>query len=219
MRFVLAGLVLAGALLDGASSGPTANGGSGRAVDGAKSVQLSSYLAGCALGEGESVTLSVAGRTRTFEGRFGLATSWWSRAASLEEERWVTACLLARTNLFGRKVFVAMRGAHPNLRSAAESPDEHTVQEGAFYGNLFAEPPTTYACRGDHPPGSSDALAHRVCAERDGSASRTRCGFVDMGRCSDVCELEASSGYYRRCRGGADVHDEVITVYLARRAE
>ena len=220
MRLALTGLLFAGVLFDGAPSGEGAR-RKGAPVDARsqRSVQLTTYMVSCALGEGESLTLPVADETRSFEGRFGLAKTWWSGHVSLEDQRWMTACLLARTNLFGRKVLVSLRGAHPNLRTGAGTPEPRSIEEGAFYGNLFAEAERAYACLGAREPANSPELASRVCAEQEGSSSRTRCGFVYAGRCSDVCELDPSGSFHRRCSGGGRLYDEVITVHLPRASE
>lgn len=172
---------------------------------------LVSYLAGCALDRDDSIVLSPNGVAEKHDGYFGLASSWKTSTPTEEEQRWLSACLLARTNAFGRKVFVQLRGAHPKLGMPVEAP---AVEEGAFYGDVFQKPAVMYACEGERR-GTSAALADRVCADRDGDGTKTRCGFVYEGRCSDVCERDPSTGYYRRCRGGERRYEEVVTVYLA----
>ncbi len=213
MRLALISALLAGALCVGYLRRTPSDHRERPAARGRQEAELSKYLASCALGEGESIVLSIDAELRTFRGQFGLARTWWSGTVTRREQRWTTACLLARTNLFERRVLVSMRGAHPGLRSHEGGEGTHTVQEGAFYGDIFDEPSRVYACRGARASASA-ALADRVCTEPEGTSSRTRCGFIDAGACSDVCELDAEGGYYRRCRGGAELYDEVTTVYL-----
>lgn len=210
MRLALAVALLSSALLDGTP---------GRAVNAPRKVEseeLGRYLAGCALGEGESITLDVGGKKKVFRGQFGFAADFWSGTPSVEEQRWMTACLAARTNLWGERVLVALRGPHPGSKSATTPAGELTVQEGAFFGNLFGSPARAFACTGEHEADASPDLARRVCSEPEGSSTRTRCGFAYAGRCADVCELDRATGAYLRCRGRGEIYDEVLTVYLAR---
>jgi hypothetical protein len=83
-------------------------------------------------------------------------TTWWGSGTCDETcQRWVSACVLARTNAYGVHVEISMRApadAPQAVKDAlAVSPDEraaYTLREGAYYGNIFATTPTT-------PPPSS----------------------------------------------------------------
>jgi len=76
-------------------------------------------------------------------------TSWWESGKCDEScQRWVSACVLARTNAYGVKVGISMR-APPDapqkikdaLATTQAEVDEFCLPEGAFYGNIFATTP------------------------------------------------------------------------------
>jgi hypothetical protein len=91
--------------------------------------------------------------------------SSWGESGTCDEscQRWVSACVLARTNAYGVHVEISMRapGVAPpgheaqfaRIRQAlAATPSEvaeFSLREGAFYGNIFASAPV------DPPPSSS----------------------------------------------------------------
>lgn len=73
------------------------------------------YLTECALPAGASVGWkSRAGDLYTFHGKVGLCPEWETDKPSQACLGYVTACLLARNNAFGRSVMVSMRGEDPN---------------------------------------------------------------------------------------------------------
>jgi hypothetical protein len=185
-----------------------------------------SYIVSCALDPGAQLVLQAGGQRFTFLGGIGLAPAWRFHVPTEAERRWVTACVLARTNLFGVQVALSLRGSHPRLSPSTLEPARYTLVEGAFYGDLFAPAgPQLYAC---------DALVRdldlalstqdqRACVMSD-DGKATRCGFTYAGRCS-VLDLGAGEpacrtlvGPHASCKAGrvtlAPRFDEVITVYL-----
>ncbi|QDE93490.1 hypothetical protein BHS06_33400 [Myxococcus xanthus] len=73
------------------------------------------YLTECALPPGAAVEwTSRAGDTYTFPGEVGLCPEWERDKPSQACLGYVTACLLARNNAFGRRVMVSMRGEDPS---------------------------------------------------------------------------------------------------------
>jgi hypothetical protein len=87
-------------------------------------------------------------------------TTWWGSGNCKEScQRWVSACVLARTNAYGVHVDISLR-APPNapqaIKNALSVSDEeratYTLREGAYYGNLFATTPTTGAPVGGNGP-------------------------------------------------------------------
>ena len=82
--------------------------------------ELLTYTVGCALPAGERLVGEHHGVQYEFEGEIGLAPGWASRALQVSEQRWISACLLARVNAHGQSVEISMRGAHP---VAAGRPD------------------------------------------------------------------------------------------------
>ena len=152
-------------------------------------------------------------------------------------QRWLSACLLARTNAYGERVAISMRApddapvAIQNvLATTAEEEAEFGVREGAYYGNLFqtyrdasgriVNNPVFFACAG---PGSNiPYITRRFCSSQGADGVITNTG---------VCE--PTPGHVSACNGtvaeGAAVQDcfapssglvpdtryhEVITVYV-----
>jgi hypothetical protein len=208
-------------------------------IDDAEGRSLLAYVVNCAFDWETKVAVGMDGKTALFEGGIGLATAWAERALTRGEERWVTACLLAHANALGRKVPLSLRGSHPALATTTDEELEFTVEEGAYYGNLFdrkSDKPEVLACSGmsaEDPCANvkSKWLVDRLCA--DGSASESACGFFVVGSCfsSDsaalrACNYAGPSGY-RDCFPKAHEADaafsrsektagyaEVITVFL-----
>ena len=48
-----------------------------------------------------------------FYGAFGFSPAWTERALDIAEQRWVSACLLARTNALGETVAIELVASHP----------------------------------------------------------------------------------------------------------
>src|SRR5262249_21384694 len=65
---------------------------------------LLTYLVRCALPEDVAVYAQHGPDRFTFPGRLGLAPRWLYEAMTPSEERWVSACLLAHVNYFGKHV-------------------------------------------------------------------------------------------------------------------
>ena len=74
----------------------------------AKRKQLT-YLVRCALPADVAVYADVDGERFTFSGSIGLAPRWLTEAMTPSEERWVSACLLAHVNYFGKQVRISIR--------------------------------------------------------------------------------------------------------------
>lgn len=174
----------------------------------AASRQLLKYLASCALDADTVLTATHAGQTLEFPGGLGLAPQWQHRGLDAAQRRWVSACLLARTNHFGVTVQLSLRAAFPSdapgLRVDDDEARRYTLQEATFFGNLFADRPTAYACGPAMTPERRSALQaqQRVCA-LPGSDGRSACGFVHVGACTPQAFQQ----------DGTDYH-EAITVFL-----
>jgi hypothetical protein len=139
--------------------------------------------------------------------------------------------MMVLVNAYGVRVTLLAKGPHTVLAPVADLDARYPVQEGAFFGNLFAEPASPFACRG----AGTDAWARslRVC-----TADGNPCGMDVLGTCGlrdgrtgaaadrRVCEDEDERGAFLRCHdrpsdpGGdrwpADsrVYERVITVFL-----
>lgn len=213
--------------------------------------EVFSYMMSCALPKGTRIEATVpdvpdtappdtlyrckSGRCR-FPGTLGLAEHWIDRRLSPKGQRWITACLLARVNLYGIKQIISMRGAAPELSISPGETERFSLQEGAFYGNIFVDPdaPLNWnACRGrDQMAGEEGGLELRDCTEPDpNDAGRTKCGFKYAGDCGNftgssthvpACwSLDPEDGAYSDClvpeangQTPSRVHHEVITTYV-----
>jgi len=161
---------------------------------------LLGYVIKCALGWDEQLKIPYGGVSIIFEGGVGLAETWASDALSASGQRWMTACLLAHSNAYGIRVPLSLRGDHPGLATTTEEVQTYTIEEGAYYGDLFArgtKEPEILACWGksaEDPCAASQSkwLADRVCAL--GSASESACGFFVAGAC-----YESKRGGFRAC--------------------
>src|SRR4029079_457496 len=126
-------------------------------------------------------------------------------------QRWVSACVLARTNAYGVHVQISLRapaGAPQAIRDALavdNSPggesDVYTLPEGVFYGNIFATTPvnttTTGSCTTD-TSGNVQCLA-------DGSIESTPQYFACAGPGSNIA---ADTKRFCSSQGDQDVIKE-----------
>ncbi len=184
-------------------------------------IKVLEYQSSCALMPNQSLVHREGKSKRVFKGELGLASEWVHRPLSEEEQRWVSACLMARTNYFGLPVRVLLTGGHPALAHGDSSNPERRgslLEEGSFYGNLFSRNSQSkrYACSGRDADTGSGAFRTRVCALAGKTHQKNRCGFVYMGPCQAVCRKKLDqTGAYLQCRDAEGrYHDEVITTYL-----
>jgi hypothetical protein len=168
----------------------------------------------CALPAEVALYADIEGERFTFPGSIGLAPRWLTEAMTPSEERWVSACLLAHVNYFGKHVQISIRAtgiAVPELEASAEEQQAFSIFEGGFFGNLFAPAPVAYTCRGERTPAQArdPILQDRVCTQETGETTAeglpvTICRFLLTGSCEDPRSFTADSTYY----------SEVILVYL-----
>jgi hypothetical protein len=182
---------------------------SGSLIETEEGRDVFSYIVSCALPSGSSVTVQDSGGTPyTFGGLIGLAPAWATTTPTVSERRWVTACVLARTNYYGVPVDISMRGSAPALATTAEEEAAFPAAEGAFYGDLFdSEAQAWYAC------GATTTAIEplRLCTISEDGTS-TMCGFTYASLCSSACS--ASQGTWSGCAAGSGSYAEVITTYL-----
>ena len=179
---------------------------------------LLKYAVECALPAGEALRTARKGKQVLLKGSLGLAPAWKHAALSDADQRWMTACILSRVNAFGVTVHLSMRAAKPALRRemAASELRDYTFEEGAFYGNLFADPPVLYACAGTGGVLPAPTKRLRVCTDPDEpGATMNRCGMEMTGSCAQLCDShDERQGFYRGCKGAGRRYDEVVTIYL-----
>lgn len=180
------------------------------------------YLVRCALPADSHVGVPHDGTIDRLDGSFGLAPEWTHAALDESGKRWVSACVLGFVNALGEHVLVSMRGNHPNLRATVSESErrDFAFQEAAFYGDIFAEPPVAFVCRGRGGSRSSPVRDKRLCSDPSERAGISRCEMIIEGDCSAVCAEEDPRDHaYRHCRGGDRVFDEVVTVFLPMASE
>jgi hypothetical protein len=176
-----------------------------------------SYVIGCALPAGETLVAPQSGAPACsvdtdcpndsggllpfpvcsqgqcvyeFPGNVGLAPQWADEPLDRSGKRWVSACLLARCNAHDVAVEISLRGENPALVLAAGEAQGFTVEEGAFYGDVFTvegQPIVWFACRGaGKTSGEFGSLVERDCASPDpANPAVTQCGFTYSGNCGD----------------------------------
>jgi hypothetical protein len=156
----------------------------------------------------------IEGERFTFSGSIGLAPHWLTEAMTPSEERWVSACLLAHVNYFGKHVRISIRAtgiAVPELEASADEQQTYTIFEGGFFGNLFAPTPVAYTCQGMRSPAQArdPILQDRVCTQETGGTTAegtpiTYCHFLVTGHCEEPASLTVDGTPYA----------EVIFTYL-----
>lgn len=168
------------------------------------------YMIECALYEGQSVKKNYQGHSVTFHGRLGLAPQWRNSACDPNCQRWVSACLMARTNPIGQTTDIWLQGDHPAL-GFGEDP-ELPNYEGSYYGNIFAPTQIGRTCEGSDEGLAAAAATGRTCASDEDA-----CGFVSDGDCilDADCDLTDDGLLPVTCRidpAGPDY--PVISVYV-----
>lgn len=203
--------------------------------------ELLAFLIGCALPEGVTLTAPDpnGGPGIEFFGEIGVAPNWADEPLDQSGRRWVTACILSRVNNNNVTVEISIRGPNPALDSTAAERASHSVEEGAFYGDIFGpvnQPLDWFACQGkDQAAGETGGLNDRDCTEPDPkNKGYTLCGFVSAGDCADyaapkskfACDSFSPDSYYEGCETKArfnhhgntknhKLYDEVITTFVA----
>lgn len=197
--------------------------------------EVLSLIVSCAMPLGITLTATSGDVDYEFPGEVGLAPNWLLRPLEAVDQRWVSACMFARVNANAVVVPVSLRASHPALRTSADERAAWTVEEGAFYGNFFADPSqplSWYACRGaGQAAGEFGGLIDRDCTEPDPDhPGQTLCGFTYAGDCGAfaadyTCESYSPAGtFYRACHSAPitdrkpspdyPVFVEVITAFV-----
>ncbi|MGE0550191.1 MAG: hypothetical protein AB7O24_10065 [Kofleriaceae bacterium] len=176
--------------------------------------ELLSYVVSCAVPEGQTLVAEHDGTTFDFLGELGLAPEWLDRKLTDKGKGWISACLFARVNNHDVSVPISMRGPHDALDSTEAEQATWSVEEGAFYGNLFTpadEPIKWFACRGaGQATGETGGLVERDCTEPDpANPGKTLCGFTYAGDCGDfaaqhACKKFDEDGlFYEQCKASS----------------
>jgi hypothetical protein len=179
----------------------------------ADSREVYSYVVGCALPAGQSITAKdSAGVSYTFTGALGLAPAWGTRAPTVSERRWVSACLLARTNIFGIQVQISLRhDTNVALTTTAAERTQFSNVEGAFYGDLFTDSVQSWFACGSRAWSAYTTNSLRMCALSSNGAT-TDCNFTYTGACTAACT--DTTAPFSGCNGASVRYPEVITIFL-----
>lgn len=180
----------------------------------AEGIELLTFVVSCALPSGVVLEAEdpVTHDPLEFFGEVGLAPRWAHKKLDKIGQRWVSACLFARVNANNVTVPISLRGPHRGLVTTPEERAGWTLEEGAFYGNLFRpinEPIIWIACRGRaQAAGETGGLGDRDCTEPDPmNPGKTMCGFTDAGDCGDytpppskhACRKFSQHGFWAAC--------------------
>lgn len=164
-------------------------------------IEIAGYLVECALPANQSLTKVRDGQTIVLPGALGLAPQWQNGACDQSCQEWVSACMLARTNVSGDSIGLWLSAAHPAIGLGRSG--SHPLYEATFYGNLFQDPAARYLCRGiDASSGSAlgEYLEDRTC----GGVPPEECGFTDWGPCISTARCIFMSGHATACAAGND---------------
>jgi hypothetical protein len=214
--------------------------------------EVYSYLVSCALDPDTVIHATVAGAADTapdanyvcvggqceFYGALGLAPDWLDKRLNHAGKGWISACLFARSNEYDTAAAISLRGRNPGLSVSLDETQIYSVEEGAFYGNVFIDdpdqtvPPDWHACTGEGQAAgepTAGGLVLRDCAEENpGNPGFTYCGFKYDGHCRDFTPAFPSpyacttsmDGTYNVCEGESNKnHDQkyrhVITTFVS----
>ncbi|MDI3290577.1 hypothetical protein [Polyangium sp. 15x6] len=184
------------------------------------------YAVGCALEPSQSFTVTWTDNdvvhTETYFGQLGLAPSWATGPLDETGQRWVSACLAARTNWYGVTVTISMRAAHNAIKHAGVVEKySYPREEGAFWGNLFAPTPYLHSCVYVPNTGYVRSVMRDCAAGHVGPNGIENCGMIERrGPCDAVCDpLDSNNGFRPKCVYDATVAPprkttEVVTVFL-----
>jgi len=167
------------------------------------------YLISCTLREGDYWSFTVESVEFKYLGIFGLAPDFKKKNLTLSEERWVSACLFAHVNAFGRSIEISVRSTNV-IAASEEEKNDFRVYEGAFFGSI--EGGKAFTCQGDDTQkalSESQNRKWRVCTEKD-----NECLMTALGTCEKVCEAYTKNYGWRECMGNGTKFSEVINVFL-----
>ena len=171
---------------------------------------IAEYLVECALPPGSTVTKEVDGETIELHGLVGLTPEWEDGDCDEDCQQWISACMLARTNVAELTVQIWIQGDHPVL---GEGVPEGALFEAGFYGNLFADPDAQYYCEGSKEGIVAAKREGRTCTSNDGQA----CGFTTFSQCSERtrCDEVGSDGNVpANCRAKGPETFRTIATYI-----
>ncbi|WP_434045205.1 MULTISPECIES: hypothetical protein [Sorangium] len=184
-----------------------------QALEGVVSRDFIRYAVGCALDRSQAIELDGPDGAEEHRGAVGLAPEWVDGPLSPVKQRWVSACVAARTNYFGVRVMLSMRSqGSAQLAAGPEERGAFASKEGAFWGNLFSDTPALYTCHVPDNLERSRARSRSCATGHDTGSTVVGCGIIQRtGDCSSVCSTAGDPAMgYAACNGSK----EVITTFL-----
>lgn len=159
----------------------------------------------CALSKSDTINVEGAGnRTYSISGILGLAPDWLEIPLNLQQQKWVSACAIAQLSWLGTDIPVSLRApAAPSLiplKADVRETALFRLYEGAYWGNLFAEEQTAFACYGRKRLGVANlkVLKARLCSlpsttilTPNGTSQISACGLVIIGPCEGLIKRDA----------------------------
>jgi hypothetical protein len=149
------------------------------------------FITTCALKKNQVLASKDGDVKIEYFGKLGIAPRWNGTPNSLteSEQRWVSACVLARVNYFGTPIPFNLRTDDKSEISTPVSEqdlEDYPFFEGEFFGNIFTQPQKKYVCQGDVPKTVLTGK-NRICSLQglDGKKNTSACGFVIVGRCDN----------------------------------
>ena len=174
--------------------------------------EILSYVVQCALEEGDTLTATVNGQTYQFGGLLGLVPTWEHQGIDQDQQRLISACLLAHVNALGVSVPISVR-SHSVVTSTPEERRDYPVYEGSFFGHLFnGETLMAYSCQGSAADAAlehSEDRALRRCTD-----DTHECAIIAVGRCRDVCRQRSQDEGWTECWANGVLYEDTISVYL-----
>lgn len=165
-----------------------------------------SYLARCALPPGHKlVKTDQYGKSYTFAGSLGVAPEWETGACGQSCQGWVTACMLAMVNTTGMHYPIWVDGQPTGVGWGTDPA--YPLQEGSFFGNMFASDGPAYYCEGrDY---GTKAIPGRI------GGAQTDAPYADVwatNKCSTFCtpaDIPHQNDGSKACFG----FNQVLTVW------
>lgn len=141
---------------------------------------------------------------KVYYGRHGLAPNWTSRRLTEDEQEFVSACVMARTNYYGATIDILMEG-HAPLQYDADWRSDYPYAESTVWGNLFTSTPSRHVCH-NYGNGLCDDAAWRICDVDN------NCSFTNHGDC--VNPLAACAGLVGTPPSYCNAWSNKISVFL-----
>jgi len=161
----------------------------GSLLDDSDRLETARYVVECALPEDVTLTKPVDGVSTDFQGALGLAPEWEDEACDEDCQEWVTACVLARTNVSQQTVALWLKGDHPALGTGTNLA--YPVYEASFFGNIFASEDEQYMCPGPLVGTLLAQLQGRTCS----AALGEYCDMTSYSVCTTLPPLNPRCGF------------------------